>query len=125
MLRDVATEAAPLVTGLEVVYLYVKDMQRASAFYRDVLGIPLEGDEAWCEARLGETRFALHHWHEGAPEPSSGGIAVDFRVDDADAAAERLRAQGVEVTEQMREEYGISYELVDPDGYRVYLFSQR
>jgi predicted enzyme related to lactoylglutathione lyase len=124
MLRNVVTEAGPLVTGLEIVYLYAKDMERSAAFYRDVLGIPLEGDHDWQEARLGDTRFALHHWHEGAPEPESGGIAIDFRVTDVDAAAERLRAQGVDVREQMREEYGIAYEVTDPDGYRIYLFSQ-
>ncbi len=124
MLRRVASQAVPLVTGLEVVYFYVKDMERSAAFYRDLLGVPLEGDDSWQEARLGDTRFALHHWHEGAPEPSSGGVAIDFRVDDADAAAERLRAQGIEVREQMREEYGVSYALADPDGYTVYLFSQ-
>jgi predicted enzyme related to lactoylglutathione lyase len=122
MLRDVATQAGPLVTGLEVVYLYVKDMERAARFYRDVLGIGLEGDDDWMEATLGGTRFALHHWHEGAPEPGPGSVHVDFRVDDVDAAAERLRAQGIGVREQMRETYGIAYALDDPDGNEVYLF---
>jgi predicted enzyme related to lactoylglutathione lyase len=122
MLRNVATEAAPLVTGLEVVYLYAKDMARSAAFYRDLLGIRLEGDDDWLEAKLGATRFALHHWHEGAPEPVTGGIHVDFRVDDADAAAERLRAQGIDVREEMREEYGIVYAVTDPAGYEIYLF---
>jgi len=119
----VGTQAAPLVTGLEVVYLYVKDMERSARFYRDLLGIPLAGDPHWQDARLGDTRFALHEWHESVPEPSSGTVSIDFRVDDADAAAERLRGQGAEVREQMREEYGIAYELVDSDGYRVHLFS--
>jgi predicted enzyme related to lactoylglutathione lyase len=122
MLRNVATQAGPLVTGLEVVYLYVKDMGRAARFYRDVLGIPLEGDDDWREARLGETRFALHHWHEGAPEPGPGSVHVDFRVEDADAAAARLREQGVDVREQMREEYGVAYALNDPDGNEIFLF---
>lgn len=122
MLSNVATQAGPLVTGLEVVYLYVKDMERAAGFYRDVLGIPLDGDRDWMEARLGGTRFALHHWHDGAPEPGPGSVHVDLRVEDADAAAERLRAEGVEAREQMREEYGIVYALNDPDGNEIFLF---
>ena len=122
MLLVVATRAAPLVTGLEVVYLYVEDMQRAARFYRDVLGIPLAGDEHWMEARLGETRLALHLWHEGAEGPGPCAIHVDFRVEDADAAAEQLRAQGIEVREQMREEYGVVYALADPDGNEIFLF---
>ena len=46
---------------------------------------------------------------------------MNFRVADADGAAEHLRASGVEVEEQMREEYGVSYRVLDPDGYRIYL----
>jgi catechol 2,3-dioxygenase-like lactoylglutathione lyase family enzyme len=117
------TEAAPLVTGLEVVYIYVADVERSAAFYRGLLGIPLEGDEHWQEARLGGTRFALHQEGPGyAATGSTGGAHINFRVDDVDAAAERLRAQGVEVREQMREEYGVAYALHDPDGYEVFIF---
>ena len=42
MLRVMATAAESLVRGLSVVYLYVTDMERSLAFYRDLLGIPLE-----------------------------------------------------------------------------------
>ena len=113
----------PLVTRLNNVYLYVRDMERSRAFYRDLLGIPLEGDEHWVEATLeGGTRFALHATHEGVGELSSGTIHVDFEVAGADAAADRLRRAGVHVRESMRDEYGTAFEVVDPDGYRIYLF---
>jgi predicted enzyme related to lactoylglutathione lyase len=113
----------PLVTGLSVVYLYVKDLERAKAFYSDVLGLALEGDDDWAETTLpGGVRFALHLWHDGAAEPSSGGINVDFQVPDVDEAAERLRAAGVEVGEIHREEYGSFVTFVDSEGYRLELF---
>ncbi len=113
----------PLVTGLSVVYLYVKDMERAKAFYRDVLGRDLRGDEHWAETTLrGGVRFALHEWHEGAEGPSAGGINVDLEVPDIDAAAERLRAAGVEVGEIQRAEYGSFATFADPEGYRLELF---
>ncbi len=112
-----------LVSGLSVVYLYVKDMQRSSAFYRDVLGIPLEGDDDWREATFAEgVRFALHLWHEGAPEISAGTINVNFEVADIDEAAERLRAAGVEIGEIHREPYGSFFTFTDPEGYRLELF---
>jgi lactoylglutathione lyase len=122
MLPRVSTAVEPLVRGINVVYLYVSDMQRSCAFYRDLLGIPLEGDGDWQEARLGETRFALHLAHEGVGELSSGTIQLDFEVADIDVAADRLRAAGVEVKETMRDEWGSAVEIVDPDGYRLYLF---
>ena len=117
-----ATDTTPLVSRVSVVYLYVSDMDRSLRFYRDLLGIPLEGDDDWTEATLGGTRFALHATREGIGEVSSGTIHVSLEVADADAAAERLRAQGVETRETMRDEWGTALEVVDPDGYRIYLF---
>ena len=117
-----ATNTTPLVSRVNVVYLYVSDMTRSLRFYRDILGIPLEGDDDWTEATLGGTRFALHATHEGIGELSEGTIHVSLEVADADAAAERLRAEGVETRETMRDEWGTALEVVDPDGYRVYLF---
>jgi lactoylglutathione lyase len=122
MLPRVSTAVEPLVRGINVVYLYVSDMERSLAFYRDLLGLPLEGGGDWQEARLGETRFALHLAHEEVGELSAGTIHVDFEVADIDAAAERLRAAGVEVKETMRDQWGAAVEITDPDGYRLYLF---
>lgn len=123
MLRFVATEVEPVVKGLSVVYLYVRDLERSCAFYRDVLGVALEqADENWAEATLGSTRFALHRLHAGTPEPHSGTIHLDFEVEDIDAAAARLLVAGVDVHELRREAYGSHCTFVDPDGYELELF---
>ena len=122
MLLTMAAETSSLVTGLDNVHIYVRDMERSAAFYRDVLGIPLEGDAHWMEADLGGARFALHEASPSVRELTSGGVAVNIRVADADEAATRIRAAGVEAREQMREEYGTSFEVVDPDGYLIYVF---
>ena len=116
------TTTEPLVRRLNVVYLYVSEIERSVGFYRDLLGIPLEGDDDWQEASLDGTRFALHRTHEGIGEPSSGTIHVNLEVADLDAATERLRAAGVEVEETMREEWGAAAKVVDPDGYELFLF---
>ena len=122
MLRAMGTLTEPLVRSVGVVYLYVSDMERSLGFYRDLLGIPLVGDGDWQEASLGGTRFALHRRHEGIGELSSGTIHVSLEVADADAAAERVRAAGVEVKETMRDEWGTAVQVADPDGYELYLF---
>jgi predicted enzyme related to lactoylglutathione lyase len=56
----------------------------------------------------------------GAPERS---WAINFRVDDLDGMAERLRAAGIDV-ELHAEEYpnGRFAELADPEGNRVQLW---
>jgi len=122
MLSLVRTTAEPLVTGISVVYLYVSDMARSAAFYRDVLGIPLEGDDDWQEAPLGAVRFALHRTREGIGALSSGTVHVNLQVEDVDVAAERLSAAGVEAGETMRDDWGAALEVRDPDGYRLYLY---
>jgi len=117
-----ATTAKPLVSRVNVVYLYVREMERSVAFYRDLLGIPLRGDEHWQEATLGGTRFALHEAHEGTGALSAGTVHVSLEVADVDAAAEQLRAAGVETRETMRDEWGAALQIRDPDGYELYLF---
>jgi predicted enzyme related to lactoylglutathione lyase len=122
MLPAMATDARRLVSGLDNIHIYVRDMERSRAFYGDLLGLAFEGDEHWLEADLGGVRFALHPMSPSVSEVGSGSVSVNFRVSDADAAAERVRAAGFEAREQMREAYGTSFEVVDPDGYRIYLF---
>src|SRR5215217_2098744 len=110
-----STQARPLVSRLNVVYLYVRELERSLAFYRDLLGIPLEGAAGWVEAQLGSTRFALHLAHEGVGELGSGTVHLDFEVASLDAAIERLRSAGVDVHETMRDAWGAAAQVVDPD----------
>lgn len=118
-----ATDVQPLVLRVNVIYLYVSDMERSLAFYRDLLGIPLQGDDHWQETRFeGGLRFALHEAHEGVGELSSGTVHVDFEVADIEEASEKLRAAGVDVRETMRDEWGSAVEVIDPDGYAIQLF---
>ena len=118
-------EAAVRVSNVSVVYLYVRDMERSLTFYRDLLGIPLEGDEDWTEATFpGGARFALHAAPDGKDDLSSGTVSVSLEVEDVDRASELLRADGVEVREMMREDWGTAADVVDPDGYTITLFQR-
>ena len=114
--------AMGLVKRLNVVYLYVRDLDRSLAFYRDVLGIPIERDAHnpdWAEARFPDgVRFALHPWHEGVPEIGSGSVMIDFEVEDLDEALARLREAGVEVASRCAS-LGQRLQLRRPDGYRI------
>lgn len=115
--------APPLARRLNLVYLYVRDLDRSIAFYRDVLGVPVERhphDPHWAEATLGGVRFALHATSSAVQTPST--VIVDFETDDADAAVERLEAAGVKVDAVEREEWGTAIKILDPDGYHVDLF---
>ena len=114
------------VTGVSVVYLYVRDLHRSVAFYRDVLGVALERhphDRHWAEVTFANgTRFALHLASHRPPQ-APATVEVSFAVDDVDAMVERIRAAGMQVTNVMHEPWGSLATVVDPDGYELGLFA--
>jgi catechol 2,3-dioxygenase-like lactoylglutathione lyase family enzyme len=77
---------------LDHVYYWVRDMDAAVSFYRDVVGLELrrrDGDE-WAEFDAPPVRLALH----GARDALPGSGTVVFRVDDLDATRWALERNG-------------------------------
>jgi len=99
-------------------------MERAVAFYRDVLGLSLlrrDGNE-WAEFDAGPVRLALH----GADDrPSASGTAV-FRVEDLDRVRRDLEGRGVGFDPHVGEVgFARFATLRDPDGNPVQLIEYR
>jgi lactoylglutathione lyase len=117
--------------------LYTADMDRAVAFYRDLLGgtqtfrTPAEGTPTHVELRLGDVIIALSSRDEvarqGLPEPTSGHpLELVVGCDSADDAVAALRAAGTPV---LVEPYGHfsghrrAY-VADPDGNWIVIASK-
>jgi lactoylglutathione lyase len=112
------------------VILYVQDLDRSIAFYRDLLGLPFKFAQAgYAEFATAGTRFGLY---ERARLPdllgrgaAGGDPAVEtlFLVADVDAWAERLRRAGVEVLSgPVDRAWGHrTVHVLDPDGHVVEL----
>jgi catechol 2,3-dioxygenase-like lactoylglutathione lyase family enzyme len=100
------------------VVVYTRDMERAIAFYRDVLGLEPDFESPhWTTFRTGVCTFALHAGSE-APDPT-------FEVGDAAAERDRLMAAGVEVTEIREPVAGLRvFDARDPDGNRFSIESR-
>jgi lactoylglutathione lyase len=85
----------------DYVIVYVSEMQRSVAFYRDVLGLPMKfTSPGWTEFVTGSTTVALHTTgveklppHQG--RPPAGQAHLGFMVDDIQAAYEALRDRDV------------------------------
>lgn len=83
------------------VFFNVDDMEKAVAFYRDKLGLPVKYESAdWVELDAGNVTIALRRFGsgpEGRPELGVGeGATLVFEVDDLEATRAELQAKGVE-----------------------------
>ena len=96
---------------------FVADMDRAVAFYRDTLGLPLKfSSPGWTEFSTGATTLALH---PASPENPSGTTHLGFGSADVLAVHHDLTAKGVRFTRPPTPEHGITLaEFVDSEGGR-------
>lgn len=117
-------DAPPL--GIDHVYSWTRDMDRAVAFYRDVLGLELthRAGSGWAEFGAGPIRLALHGTEETDLPP--GGTVV-FRVDDLDAARSSLQQRGAVFDGHEAEVPGVGRFATfhDPDGNPIQLIEYR
>jgi catechol 2,3-dioxygenase-like lactoylglutathione lyase family enzyme len=109
---------------LNYVVIFVTDMARAVAFYRDVIGLPLRFQSpGWSEMALDGAMLALH---TGTPAPAregaegimtAGQCRPDFGVSDLDAFHARMTERNVDIVRAPREVFGARSALYrDPDG---------
>ena len=110
------------VQGLDHVYYWTADMERAVRFYRDVVGLRLlrrEGD-SWALFDSAGPRFAVHGLVEGHAVSAGGATAV-FVVQDLDEARHTLEERGVRFHDHAGEVPGYARfaSFSDPDGNTV------
>jgi methylmalonyl-CoA/ethylmalonyl-CoA epimerase len=117
------------ITGLAQVALSVKDVEKATAFYRDVLGLPFlfSAPPGLAFFQVGPTRLMLSAPTEG--DVGSHGILY-YAVTDIQAAFAAVTGRGAAVKEPPRmiakvggREVWLAA-LEDPDGHIVGLMSE-
>ena len=111
--------------------LFVRDLERSVAFYRDVIGVPvkLQGD-GYVEFATEGARFGLYDRNrldeltgQDSTDPGRPGGEVVFLVGDVDAEAGRLRAAGATILKgPVDRAWGHrTLHMEDPDGFVVEL----
>jgi len=118
------------VRGADFVMYQVTDLDKSIGFYRDTLGMVLEGhweDFAWAELAAAPTTLAL--WDPSKTtevEAESGGAALALAVEDVNAAVEELQAAGVTVLAGTMDTPACYMAVIaDPDGNRVILHQRK
>lgn len=85
------------IQSLGQIAIPVTQLERARAFYRDVLGLPhlFDAPPSLSFFQLGATRLMLSH-----PEGSAGASILYFKVTGIEAAFEHLKAGHAEIVQR-------------------------
>ena len=113
-----------MVQGIATVWLPVNDMDRATGFYADTLGLQLKDNHGqWAELEADGLTIGLNAREEKQPSPE-GGAVVAFRPQGGlDEAVEKLGDQGVEFVGGITEHpWGRIASFKDPDGNSLQLY---
>lgn len=123
-------EPAGHITGVGGVFFKAKDPKALAAWYRDVLGLPLE---AWGGAALrydAPTHPPALIWNAFPASttyfaPSTAEFMINYAVDDMDAFLARLQAKGVAVLKRTDDATGRFAWILDPEGHKIELWEPK
>ncbi|MBS0395406.1 MAG: VOC family protein [Proteobacteria bacterium] len=126
-----AAEPAGRITGIGGIFFKARDPKALAAWYREVLGLPLE---AWGGAALrydAPQRPPVLVW-SAFPEstgyfaPSSRDFMINYAVDDLDALLVRLRTHGVEILKRDDTDANGRFAwILDPEGNKIELWEPK
>jgi len=126
-----AAEPAGHITGVGGVFFKAKDPKALAAWYRDVLGMPLE---VWGGAKL---RYdAPQHppaliWSAFPAAtkyfaPSTSEFMINYAVDDMDALIARLEAKGVAILKRTDDDPNGRFAwILDPEANKIELWEPK
>ncbi len=117
--------------------LFVSDIARSCAFYRDALGFEESGRNGdYAAMRLGAVTLGLgmqdglptaHHFSQEALRGRKGvGVEIVLEVDDVTASYDRAVASGCAIATPLgTRPWGLTdYRIIDPDGYYIRVTSR-
>ena len=124
-------EAPGHITGIGGVFFKAKDPKALVAWYRDVLGMPVQ---AWGGAALHYD--APNHppaaaWSAFAASssyfaPSTGDFMINYAVDDLDAIVARLHSKNIEVIKRTDDDANGRFAwILDPEGNKIELWEPK
>jgi len=114
-----------MVTGLDLLFLEVNNLEDSLSFYHDQLGFEIESQNPGAEppiasVRAGSLRITLVQQIETMLKRGRG-VHFVFGTSDVDRFHEELKSSEVQVSEPADEGWGGRFiSLQDPDGYRLF-----
>ncbi|WP_083748980.1 VOC family protein [Pelomonas sp. KK5] len=119
------------ITGVGGIFFKAKDPKALAAWYRDVLGLPVQpwgGAILRYEAPQHPPALAWNAFPAGTKyfAPSDSAFMINYAVDDMDAMLARLEAKGVAVLKRSDDDANGRFAWVlDPEGNKVELWQPK
>ena len=115
------------INGIGGVFFRARDPTALAAWYRDHLGVPVEGGQSYgalsSEGPGEQTVWAAFPTDSDYFGPGSPPLMINYRVRDLDAMLAQLKAAGAGVEDRIEEyEYGRFGWATDPEGNRFELW---
>ena len=113
------------LTGLDLLFLEVNNLQDSIEFYQEVLGFELQtltpdAEPPMATLRAGNLRVMLAE-HLSAMARRGRGVHLFFGVTDVDEYYEQLQARGLDLAAPSDDGWGGRFVTVeDPDRYRLF-----
>jgi len=108
--------------SFDAIYYHVTNMDKAIAFYRDVLGFPLKSRDYVARFEVDGVLFELVPAHEGETIAGPGNARLSLGVRNIQAATDYLSSKGVKATPARQEIGGTLSLFHDPDGNELCLW---
>ncbi len=108
--------------AFDAVYYHVSDMEKAIAFYRDVMGFKLTSRDYVARFEIDGVLFELVPSPLGKVAPGSANARVSLGVKDIKEATQELQRRGVATTPIKEEPGGLLSFFKDPDGNELCLW---
>lgn len=101
------------------IHIWVKDVERTKAFYRDKLGLKVSSERPGQNVEFLGGQLWFGKWRGSGTLPTEA-ITIGIEADSVDAAYRMVKQRGVTVAEPPKQQpYGWSFQLKDPDGYEI------
>jgi predicted enzyme related to lactoylglutathione lyase len=107
-----------MLSDLAYTIVYVNDMDKCTAFYRDVLGLPVDYvAKGWTQFKTNGAALVLHP-RTGGPEAANGNsVHMAFRVENLESVYRQLAEQSVKfLAPPATASFGKHATLCDPEG---------
>lgn len=117
-----------MITGFHAL-IYSEDAEATRAFFRDVLGWPfLDAGHGWLIFKTPPSELGVHP-SDAADGELPAALArhqISLMCDDLAATIEELRAKGVEIVDEIRDEgFGIVTSIAVPGAGTMMLYQPR